>query len=129
MGPLEERPYRSPAVEVLLEALPREEDPSVLQSIGAAFGHLNDRRCIPALHELRHHPDEDVRYAVVFALPGHDDDLAVDTLVELSSDPDEDVRDWATFGLGSELNRDTGQVRDALVARLEDPTGTRARRR
>ncbi len=73
----------------------------MLQSIGAAFGHLNDPRCIPALHRLRDHPDEDVRHSVVYGLLGHDDDLAVDTLVELSSDPDEDVRDWATFGLGN----------------------------
>lgn len=83
----------------------------MLQSIGAAFGHLDDPRCIPALHKLRH-PDEDVRHSVVFGvLLGHDDDLPVDTLVELSSDPAEDVRDWATFGLGTRLDRDTEQVR------------------
>ncbi len=127
--PLEELPYRAPAVEVLLEALAREGDPWVLYSIGYALGHLDDPRCIPALHKLRQHLDEDVRHSVVFGLLGHDDDLAVDTLVELSSDPDEDVRDWATFGLGTQLDRDTEQVRDALLVRLEDPTRERARRR
>jgi len=34
---------------------------------------------------------------------------------------DEDVRDWATVGLGTMVDRDTEQVREALVARLEDP--------
>jgi len=72
-------PYRSQAVEILLQALPREGDPSVLQAIGAAFGHLRDPRCVDALRRLRHHPDDDVRHSVVFGLLGHDADLAVDT--------------------------------------------------
>jgi len=41
--------------------------------------------------------------------------------VELSGDPAPRVRDWATFGLGSQIDRDDTQVRDALMARLEDP--------
>jgi HEAT repeat protein len=61
-----------------------------------------------------------VRFGVVFWLLGHDDDLAVETLVELSRDPDPDVRDCATFGLGTQVERDDPQVRDALVTRLHD---------
>jgi len=90
------------------------------KSIATAFGHLSDPRGIPALHALRDHPDEDVRYAVVFGLLGQDDDLAVETLVELSRDSDADVRDWATFGLGTQIERDDAQIREALVGRLDD---------
>ncbi len=46
---------------------------------------------------------------------------AVDVLAVLSRDPDTDVRGWATFGLGSMIDRDTAQVRAALIARLDDP--------
>lgn len=117
---VEKRPFAAPAAELLIERIDREEDPTVLDSMATAFGHLHDPRCIPTLHRLRGHPDEDVREAVAFGLLGFDDDLAVETLIELSRDPDADVRDWATFGLGTQIDRDDAQVREALVARLDD---------
>ena len=45
---------------------------------------------------------------------------AVAALIALSSDVDDDVRDWATFGLGTEVDADGGDLRAALVARLGD---------
>jgi HEAT repeat protein len=119
--PVEERPLAGPAFELLLQRIGEEQQADVLQSIASAFGHLADPRGIPALRGLRKHPDEDVRHAVVFGLLGQDDDLAIDTLVELSRDSDADVRDWATFGLGTQIDRDDARIRDALVARLDDP--------
>jgi HEAT repeat protein len=118
---LERRPFAAPAAKLLLDRLPTEDSAEVLTSIGMAFGHLRDPRCIPALRGLRDHPDPRVRYGVVFGLSGIDDDLAVQTLIELSGDRDPHVRDWATFGLGMQIDRDDPAVRDALVARLEDP--------
>lgn len=119
--PVGDRPLAGPAFGLLLQLIAIETHSDVLQSITTAFGHLADPRGIPALHALRGHPDEDVRHGVVFGLLGQDDDLAVETLVELSRDPAPDVRDWATFGLGTQIERDDSQVRDALVARLNDP--------
>jgi HEAT repeat protein len=46
---------------------------------------------------------------------------AIDALIVLSADPDDDVRDWATFGLGTDIDGDGPDVRDALAARLDDP--------
>jgi HEAT repeat protein len=118
---VEQRRFAAPAAQMLLDHLPAEDNAEVLVSIGMAFGHLRDRRCIPALRGLRDHRDPRVRYAVVFGLSGIDDDLAVQTLIELSADVDPHVRDWATFGLGTQIDRDDPAVRDALMARLEDP--------
>ena len=49
------------------------------------------------------------------------DARAIAALIELSSDPDYDVRNWATFGLGSQIDTDTPAIREALWARLEEP--------
>lgn len=119
--PVEDRPLAGPAFRLLLQRIAMETHPDVLQSVATAFGHLADPRGIPALHALRSHPDDDVRHSVVFGLLGQDEDLAVETLVELSRDADPDVRDWATFGLGTQIERDDPQIRGALVARLDDP--------
>ena len=40
--------------------------------------------------------------------------------IRLSADPDDAVRDWATFGLGTRLDADDGDVRAALLDRLSD---------
>ena len=119
--PVAKRPLAGAAFERLLQRIEDETNPDVLAAIATAFGHLADPRGIPALRALREHPDDGVRHAVVFGLLGQDDDLAVTTLVELSRDAVADVRDWATFGLGTQIDRDDEQVRDALLARLDDP--------
>ena len=48
-------------------------------------------------------------------------DFELETLVEWSRDEESQVRDWATFLIGSQLNADTPEVRQALRDRLNDP--------
>ncbi|MFI5844898.1 hypothetical protein ACIA8K_34875 [Catenuloplanes sp. NPDC051500] len=73
-------------------------------------------------------PDADKRLQAVADLPirsGDADDVHRDrvtaTLIALTTDPDPDVRDWATFGLGCQLEHDTPAIRAALWARVGDP--------
>jgi HEAT repeat protein len=108
------------AADLLLGMLEHEQDIAVLDSVCTALGHLEDPRRIEPLVELRTHPHETVRFAVVFGLLEVEDDRAVEALIELSADEDSDVRDWATFGLGAQIERDTPAVREALAARLGD---------
>lgn len=117
---VEARRFRDPAVGVLLPLLSTEIDPAVLASVAIAFSHLSDERAVPALHDLRRHPDRNVRRGVTFGLLGLDTDLAVEALIELTADSDPEIRDWATFGLGTQLDRDTPTIRTALVERLDD---------
>jgi len=95
-------------------------DPGVLNSACTALGHLGDRRAVPLALELIGHADEDVRFGVVMVLTGHDDEAAIAGLIRLASDPGDDVRDWATFGLGQQIDVDTAAIRAALHARLGD---------
>jgi HEAT repeat protein len=39
----------------------------------------------------------------------------------LTQDTAPEVRDWATFALGTQIDLDTSEIRDALAARLNDP--------
>jgi methionyl-tRNA formyltransferase len=101
--------------------LPAERDPGVLAAIAAAYGNLGAPYGAAALEVLRVHVDAAVRQGVVRSLAGRDDPSSIDALISLSGDPDDDVRDWATFALGALSTQDGEAIRDALVARLDDP--------
>jgi len=104
--------------------------PAVLVSAITALGHLADPRGRPAVCRHVAHPAAEVRFAVAVALPGIAGDpassQAVEALIRLSADPDADTRDWATFGLGTQLDKDTEPIREALAARLDDEDGDTA---
>ncbi|QEH34509.1 putative lyase [Aquisphaera giovannonii] len=97
-----------------------EQDHRVLQAIVAALSHLKRPEVVAIACRYKSHEDPQVRYAVVHALIGQTDREAIATLVELSRDPEVHVRDWATFGLGSMIELDTPEIREALAARLAD---------
>jgi HEAT repeat protein len=123
IGYLANRPYLEETLPVVLAACD-EDRPEVLASAVTALGHLSDVRGSAAA--LRHvaHPCEDVRLAVAATLPliagDPPADEAVAALIGLTRDADPEVRDWATLGLGSLLDVDSAEVRDALAARLGD---------
>jgi HEAT repeat protein len=104
----------------LLELLEVEIDEEVLQAACVALGHIYSPAAVSGLARLKNHPSSDVRYGVVFGLLGFEENLAIETLIELSRDKDNLVRDWATFGLGTQIETDTPQVREALFMRLFD---------
>lgn len=116
-----DRTYPAECKSILRRMLQTEETPEVLRSVLIAISHQNDAEAIPQV--IRHAGDADaeVRYAVVHALTGHEDARAIEALIVLSRDHEGYVRDWATFGLGTQLDLDTPEIREALFARLEDP--------
>lgn len=129
VGYAADRPFLDESLPVVIDAC--EDDRwEVLDSAIAALGHLADVRGLPAVLQHAHHPSEEVRFAVAMALPpvagGSAADQVVSALISLSGDPDGEVRDWATFGLGSGLELDSAEIRDALVARLDDDEGDTA---
>jgi HEAT repeat protein len=115
-----ERSFPDEALAILTRLLLGDRESEVLSSAAIACGHLHDARAVGALVKLKNHPNEDVRYAIVFGLLGHPDRRAVRALIKLSADPDADVRDWATFGLGQQIDTNTREVREALYARIDD---------
>ncbi|WAL64355.1 HEAT repeat domain-containing protein [Amycolatopsis cynarae] len=131
IGYAADRPFRAETLAALLAEAAQAADDRLIASAVTALGHLSDPRARPGI--LRHaaHPSKEVRFAVAVALPGATDADApdadvVEALIRLTRDPDTQVRDWATFGLGTQLDADTPAVRAALTNRLDDPDGDTA---
>ena len=115
-----DRAFPDECFHTLARMVTDETDSEVLESIGIAFGHLHDIRAVELLAPLRHHISADVRLGVVHGISRQEDALAISVLIELSRDEDYEVRDWATFGLGSMIETDSPEIREALIARLAD---------
>jgi HEAT repeat protein len=118
------RSYPGESIRILLDLASNETDESVLEAVCIAFGHLHDPLAVPTLSRLRNHPNEEIRYSVAYGLTGLDDVGAIRVVIELTMDPADRVRDWATFALGSQIDSDTPEVREALFRRLNDSDGT-----
>jgi HEAT repeat protein len=129
LGYAQNRPWAAETLPLLIAA-GDDRRAEVLCAAITALGHVADPRGLAAV--LRHaaHPDDGVRFAVAAALPAvagdPPADVAVAALIRLSADPDPEIRDWATFGLGSQIEADGTALRQALAARLDDPEGDTA---
>lgn len=111
--------YHDESVAVLTELL-SDADPYVIYCAAVGLGHRSADSSIPELLKLTKHPDPLVRYGVVFGLLEHEDNRAIDALIEFTRDEDRDVRNWAVFGLGTQIERDSSEIRDALRQALSD---------
>lgn len=108
-------------LEILLGLLESEKDPDVVGTVITALGHFHHEKSVEHLAKFKNYPDAEVRHRLTWTLKEFEDDLAIAALIELTKDEDEDVRDWATFGIGSMIERDTPEIREALIRRLNDP--------
>lgn len=115
-----DRLFVDESLPILFSLLEKEQDTHVLSSIGVALGHIRDVRAVNPLINIKNHPSEEVRFGVVFGLLGHTEKLAINALIELSSDEDEEVRNWATCGLGSLIDVDSNEIREALFNRISE---------
>jgi HEAT repeat protein len=123
------RPFLTESLPIALRLVDDTEQ-VVRKSALAALGNLGDAQGLPVLLEHMADPDAGVRLVVAQAMPSVLADVpqseGVRALIHLSDDPDPQVRDWATFGLGSLLEVDSEEIRDALIRRLDDPGGDTA---
>ncbi len=112
-------------VPALVEMLSLADVPAVLVAIAAALDAAWCDEASLALLPFASHPDSDVRFAVTCAMPGGVEDpeakkRIAHALVQLTNDESSQVRDWAVFGLGSMLDVDTPEIREALRVHLFD---------
>jgi HEAT repeat protein len=104
------------------QAIDAETDREALCSQIYALGHLRQAGSVPILIRHADSPNEDIRYAVAWALSSfHEDSDARSALVKLAGDPDGDVRDYALFALGVLGESDTPELRELFAAHADDP--------
>jgi HEAT repeat protein len=115
--------FRDESYSLFAKMLEYEQEPLVLDSVICALGHLDDVKAVPMILRYQDHPNEQVRFAVSFALGCFPNEpQSVSALLKLTSDTDVEVRDWAVFGLGVQGDSDSLEIREALLRCLDDPS-------
>lgn len=115
--------FRNESLKILHKMLKIEKSPKVLDAILVGIGHSQkpeDTFGVWRISSFRNQRSEDVRQGVVFALLCRTDRISVSTMKHLSRDKSPMVRDWATFGLGTQIDLDTPGIRKALIERIND---------
>lgn len=112
--------FRKQSIKLLIGLLD-DKDTDVIASAAYALGHRRATEAVPKLVSLGHHSKAKVRQGVVSGLLTQTHEDAIYALVELSADRCKEVRNWATFGLGTQIDIDNDVIRDALIERLSDP--------
>lgn len=117
------RPFYKESKKVFFNILQKESDKDVLFSVLYAIGHNNEKLTsqeISKICSFQNSKDVDIRKSLVYALLSVDNKLAIDTLIHLTADPISYIRDWATFGIGQQIERDNKNIRQALWLRTQD---------
>jgi hypothetical protein len=115
-------PFRDESVGPMLRVLNTADDLETTGIAIANLGRLRHPAAAPALLRFLRHSDAGIRYTVAGALLAFAESPGViAALLELMRDPEPDVRDWATFGIGSQIEADGPEIRAALWERTTDP--------
>lgn len=120
---LRPRPYLKEALNIFFDLLNCETDPYVLMSLLYAIGHNNnelDNIQIDKICSFIQNENSLVKEGLVSALLGIENSTAIETLIKLSSDKLNHIRNWATFGLGTQIERNNKEIREALWNRVND---------
>lgn len=115
------KPFASASFPLVASVIRRTDDKETLANALCALGWLGDPRGVDLALPYIGHDDSDIRYWVTHALTGmNEDERSIEGLIRLTIDSCAIVRDWATFGLGSQTEKDSPAIREALLARLDD---------
>jgi hypothetical protein len=117
------RPFYNETIKLYFDILPNEMDYKVLKALFYAIGHNNDnlnQKQINKLIAFKTSEDNAVRQGLVSSLLGVDNNQAIDTLIDLSNDTVSSIRNWATFGIGSQIETNSDKIKKALWNRIND---------
>ncbi|WP_405377574.1 hypothetical protein [Nonlabens sp. Asnod3-A02] len=110
-------------VELHFELLKEIQSDKVLKSIFHGIGHNNDElneKQISKLVEFKTIKNTDIKHALISALSGLENSNAINTLIEFTEHKTSTIRNWATFGIGTLIESDNREIRNALWKRIDD---------
>jgi HEAT repeat protein len=117
------RPFLKQTLQLYFDLLKSETDSEVLMSLLYSIGHNNDKLSKTQIEKLcafSNNENNCVKEGLVSALLGINNLTAIETLIILSSDTLSRIRNWATFGLGTQIERNNKNIREALWNRVND---------
>jgi len=117
------RPFLKQTIKLFFGLLKSENDPEVLMSLLYAIGHNNEdfsANQIEKLCSLSSTTNNWIKEGLVFALIGINNEYAIETLIKLSDDKSSHIRNWATFGIGSQIETNNQDITTALWKRVND---------
>jgi len=117
------RPFLKETLKIYFELLEVETEPDVLMSLFYSIGHNNEelnKEQIEKLCSFKHNENSLVKEGLVYALLGIDNLIAIETLIKFSSDKLSHIRNWATFGLGTQIERNNKSIRETMWNRVND---------
>jgi HEAT repeat protein len=120
---LENRPFKKQTLKLYFQLLKKEKNVKVLWTTLYAIGHNNEELTqsqIKILTSFINNKNIEIRKSLVYALLAVQDQKAIDTLIILTNDKIASIRDWATFGIGTQIDRNNKSIRDALWKRVND---------
>ena len=120
---LRKRPFLKQTLKLFFELLCTENDPKVVETLLYGIGHNSKKlsqKQIEKVCSFAVSYSHCIRQGVVSALIGIENSKAIETLIKLSADRTDSIRDWATFGIGTQTDRDNGAIRQALWNRVQD---------
>lgn len=104
-------------INIIFELLQNCDDEKLIISCLFAIGHNNKyltKRQIKFLEKFKSSNSKEIRYALAFSILALENEIAINILIKLSDDRSPKVRDWALFGLGTQIEVDTKEIRDVL---------------
>lgn len=117
------RLHQKEILKTYFNLLKTEKDNKVISSILYAIGHNNDNlteKQIDIVCSFKNHKSVNVRHGLVSAILAIDKTKPINTLIQLTKDKDSDIRDWATFGIGTQIETDNLIIRETLWERIND---------
>ncbi|GGD36439.1 HEAT repeat domain-containing protein [Flavobacterium orientale] len=117
------RLHQKEILKTYFNLLKTEKDKNVISSILYAIGHNNDNlteKQIDIVCSFKNHKSVNVRHGLVSAILTIDKTKPIITLIQLTKDKDSDIRDWATFGIGTQIETDNPIIRETLWKRIND---------
>ena len=114
------RPFYDTTIVLFFNILEKETDTDIIEALLYAIGHNNSVLNNEQIEKICSFKDFIYKESLVSASLGIDNEKAIDTLIYLSENTSANVRNWATFGIGTQIERDTVPIREALWKRIKD---------